>query len=90
MKWDEPFGNVVIEAMAVGTPVVMYNRGSARELIAEGISGYVVSPDNLTEMASAVGLTETIDRSACADYARERFSLKKTAKDYLDLMQRIC
>ena len=58
----------------------MYDRGSARELIAEGISGYVVSPDNVTEMASAVGRTETIDRSACADYARERFSLRKLLK----------
>ena len=46
--------------------------------------------DNVTEMASAVGQTETIDRSACADYAREHFSLKKTAKDYFDLMQSIC
>jgi len=54
------------------------------------ISGYAVSPDNVIEMASAVGRAETIDRSACADYAREQFSLKKTAKDYLDLMQRIC
>jgi hypothetical protein len=55
----------------------------------KGISGYIVSPDNVTEMASAVGQTETIDRSACADYAREHFSLKKTAKDYFDLMQSI-
>jgi glycosyltransferase involved in cell wall biosynthesis len=90
VKWDEPFGNVIIEAMAVGTPVIMYDRGSARELIAEGISGYVVSADNVIEMASAVERTDTIDRSACADYAREQFSLKKTAKDYFDLMQRIC
>jgi hypothetical protein len=56
----------------------------------KGISGYAVSPDNVTEMASAVGQTEIIDRSACADYAREHFSLKKTAKDYFDLMQSIC
>jgi glycosyltransferase involved in cell wall biosynthesis len=90
VKWEEPFGNVIIEAMAVGTPVVMYDRGSARELIAEGISGYVVSRDNVIEMASAVGQTETIDRSACADYTRERFSLRKSVKDYIYLLQFIC
>ncbi|HEX3642742.1 MAG TPA: hypothetical protein VHV10_15765 [Ktedonobacteraceae bacterium] len=56
----------------------------------KGNSGYAVSPDNVIEMASAVERTDTIDRSACADYAREQFSLKKTAKDYFDLMQRIC
>ena len=90
VKWDEPFGNVVIEAMAVGTPVIMYDRGSACELITEGVSGYVVSQDNLIEMASAVKRTEVIDRSACADYARERFSIKKSVQEYLELIESIC
>jgi UDP-glucose:tetrahydrobiopterin glucosyltransferase len=90
VKWDEPFGNVIIEAMAVGTPVIMYNRGSARELVAAGISGYVVPPDNLSAMASAVEQTETLDRCACADYAREHFSLKKCVEEYLALLQAIC
>jgi len=90
VKWDEPFGNVVIEAMAVGTPVIMYDRGSACELITEGVSGYVVSQDNLIEMASAVERTEVIDRSACVDYVRERFSLKRTIEGYLELLQSIC
>lgn len=90
VKWEEPFGNVIIEAMAVGTPVVMYDRGSARELIAEGVSGYVVSQDKVIEMASAVEQTEKIDRSACADYAREHFSLKKTITSYLNLMHSMC
>jgi glycosyltransferase involved in cell wall biosynthesis len=89
VKWDEPFGNVIIEAMAVGTPVIMYDRGSAYELIAEDVSGYVVSQDNLMEMASAVERTETIDRSICADYVRERFSLKNTIEGYLKLLQSI-
>ena len=90
VKWDEPFGNVIIEAMAVGTPVIMYDRGSACELITEGVSGYVVSQDNLIEMTLAVKRTEAIDRSACADYARECFSLKKSVGEYLELLQSIC
>ena len=90
IKWDEPFGNVVIEAMAVGTPVIMYDRGSARELIAEGISGYVVPQDNLIEMASAVEMAETLDRAACANYVRERFNLKKSVQKYIDLLQSLC
>jgi len=90
VKWDEPFGNMIIEAMAVGTPVIMYDRGSACELITEGVSGYVVSQDNLIEMTSAVKRTEAIDRSACADYARECFSLKKSVGEYLELLQSIC
>lgn len=90
VKWDEPFGNVIIEAMAVGTPVIMYDRGSACELIAEGVSGYVVSQDNLFEMASAVKRTEAIDRVACANYAQEFFNIKESVEEYLKLLQLIC
>jgi glycosyltransferase involved in cell wall biosynthesis len=90
VKWDEPFGNVIIEAMAVGTPVIMYDRGSACELIAEGISGYVVSQDNLIEMTSAVKRTEAIDRAACADYAQECFDLKRSVEEYIHILQSIC
>lgn len=90
VKWDEPFGNMIMEAMAVGTPVIMYDRGSACELIAEGISGYVVSQDNLLEMTSAVKRTETIDRAACADYAQACFNLKSSVEEYIVLLQSIC
>lgn len=68
----------------------MYDRGSARELIAEGISGYVVPQDNLIEMASAVEMAETLDRAACANYVRERFNLKKSVQKYIDLLQSLC
>lgn len=90
VKWDEPFGNVIVEAMAVGTPVITYDRGSACELIAEGVTGYVVSQDNLIEMTSAVKQTETIDRAVCADYAKECFDIRKTIEEYLDILQSIC
>jgi len=90
VKWDEPFGNVIIEAMAVGTPVITYDRGSACELVVEGVSGYVVSQDNLIEMTSAVKLTEAIDRAICADYAQECFDINKSVEEYIELMQSMC
>jgi glycosyltransferase involved in cell wall biosynthesis len=90
VKWDEPFGNVIIEAMAVGTPVVMYERGSARELIIDGMSGYIVDCDNISLMAAAVEKTVTFDRAACAEYARTHFSLTKCADSYLEIMQTLC
>lgn len=83
VKWDEPFGNAIIEAMAIGTPVIMYDRGSARELIRDGVSGFVVTPDHPQEMASAVGHTVLLDRALCATYARERFHLDLCIKNYL-------
>jgi glycosyltransferase involved in cell wall biosynthesis len=90
VKWDEPFGNAIIEAMAVGTPVIMYDRGSACELIVEGVSGYVVPQDNRIEMASAVERADAIDRAKCADYAREFFDLEKSVEEYIELLQSIC
>ena len=86
-KWNKPFGYVVVEAMAAGTPVIMYDRGSARELIAEGVSGYIVPPDDRTALAEAIERTEQLDRSVCAAYARERFSLEKYGEAYLNLLQ---
>ena len=90
VKWDEPFGNVIIEAMAVGTPVVMYERGSARELIMNGVSGYIVERDNITMMAEAIEKTTALDRAACAEYARAHFSLARCVDSYLEIMQRLC
>ncbi|MEK7065536.1 MAG: glycosyltransferase, partial [Patescibacteria group bacterium] len=46
LRWDEPFGLVMIEAMAAGTPVIAYNRGSAAEIIEDGVTGFIVDPDN--------------------------------------------
>jgi len=88
-KWEEPFGYVIVEAMATGTPVIIYDRGSARELVVDDISGYVVPPDDLNAMAAAVERTEKIDRSLCAAYAREKFNIEKSVDRYLELIQTI-
>ena len=89
IKWDEPFGSVIIEAMAVGTPVIIYDRGSARELITEGINGFLIPPDQLQEMIAAVERTSHLDRALCATSARQRFQLSTCIEKYLTLLQSI-
>jgi glycosyltransferase involved in cell wall biosynthesis len=90
IKWNEPFGYVTIEAMSVGTPVLMYDRGAARELIVEGVNGFIVAPDNPQEMAAAVERTELVDRARCATYAREKFNIAISVEQYLELFNVLC
>lgn len=83
ISWDEPFGLVMIEANACGTPVIAFNHGSVPEVIAGGVNGIIV--DTIEEMVSAVDLALKIDRKRCRLRARESFDVKKIAKDYLEL-----
>lgn len=87
LKGQEAFGNVIIEAMVAGVPVVMYDRGPAQEIIREGLCGYCVPADDIDAMASAVEQTETFDRLACSHYAQEHFSIEECVNKYLDLYQ---
>jgi glycosyltransferase involved in cell wall biosynthesis len=81
LDWEEPFGLVMIEAMACGTPVVAFDRGSVREIVQDGVSGFVVQTEE--EMAEALRRIDTISRAGCRRYAEEKFSLRKMADDYL-------
>ena len=83
IEWDEPFGMVMIEAMACGTPVIAFRRGAVPEVVQEGVSGFIV--DNGREMADAVRVIGKINRSNCRKTAEERFDVKKIALDYLSL-----
>jgi len=83
IEWNEPFGMVMIEAMACGTPVIAFNRGSVSEVINEGISGFIVN--NIDEMANAVNKIFAIDRTQCRNIARERFNVTTIAHKYLNL-----
>ena len=80
LKWEEPFGLVMPEAMACGTPVIALRRGSAPELIRHGVTGYVV--DTAEEMAECVADVPRIDAVACRDHVRERFSPAIMAEAY--------
>jgi glycosyltransferase involved in cell wall biosynthesis len=80
LQWDEPFGMVVIEAMAAGTPVLAYGRGSMPELIKNGETGYLV--ENEDEMVEAVQRVETLDRARCRHWVQECFSVGQMVDGY--------
>jgi glycosyltransferase involved in cell wall biosynthesis len=85
--WPEPFGLVLIEALACGTPVLAYRRGSIPEVIEDGITGFVC--ENLSEMVAAVKRLEDIDRRRCRASFEERFTADRMARDYVALYERI-
>jgi glycosyltransferase involved in cell wall biosynthesis len=85
IEWDEPFGMVMIEAMACGTPVIAFNKGSVSEIV-DNDTGLIVN--NVKEMAGAVGLINTIDRKKCRTKAESRFNTSTIAKKYLTLFDR--
>lgn len=74
LQWEEPFGLVAIEAMSAGTPVVGFARGSLPELVDEGVTGFLVPPDDIGAMAARVQALTSFDRRRCAERARARFS----------------
>jgi glycosyltransferase involved in cell wall biosynthesis len=83
INWDEPFGMVVIEAMAAGAPVLAYRRGSMPELIANGETGYLVQSEE--EMVDRIGRLHTLDRARCRAWVEERFSVDKMIDAYEQL-----
>jgi glycosyltransferase involved in cell wall biosynthesis len=83
IDFDEPFGLSVIEAMACGTPVIARNRGSMRELVDHGVTGFLV--DSLDEVAEAIGRIGEIDRAACRASVAARFTVDHMADRYLAL-----
>lgn len=87
IKWEEPFGIVMAEAMACGTPVVGFRRGSVPEVVTEGVTGFIV--DDVPQMIEAVKRIVNIDRNAVRKDCVERFSLERITCDYLELFDRI-
>jgi glycosyltransferase involved in cell wall biosynthesis len=86
--FDEPFGLSVVEALACGTPVIAYRRGSMAELIDHGVTGFLV--DSLDGAIEAIGWLDGIDRAACRRAAADRFSVDRMARAYLSLYEDIC
>lgn len=80
IKWEEPFGLVMIEAMACGTPVIGFNRGAVREIIKDGKTGFIVK--NSKEMIEAVKKIGQIDRKECRKWIEEKFSIEKMINEY--------
>ncbi len=73
-KWVEAFGNVAIEAMATGVPVITYDRGGPAEIVVDGVTGFVVPADDVDALAGAVGRIDEIDRAACRQRVDAEYS----------------
>lgn len=81
LQWEEPFGLVMPEAMACGTPVIAFPRGSVPELIAHGETGFVV--ESAADMADAIDDIATIDRARCREEVERRFAPRAMAQAYV-------
>lgn len=73
-KWVEAFGNVAVEAMACGLPVVSYRRGGPTEVVDDGETGFLVTPDDVAALAEAIARVGTLSRRACHERAVEQHS----------------
>jgi len=82
IDWPEPFGLVMIEAMACGTPVIAFNHGSVPEVIEDGVTGFIVS--NEAEAIEALKNIGQLDRNAIRARFEERFTARRMAEDYLE------
>jgi glycosyltransferase involved in cell wall biosynthesis len=87
IDWPEPFGLVMIEALACGTPVIAYRNGSIPEVIDDGVTGFVV--DNVEEAAAAVRRIPTLSRAVCRRTFDERFGAARMARDYVEVYRRV-
>ncbi len=78
-KWVEAFGNVAIEAMATGVPVISYRRGGPAEIIADGKTGFLVEPDDVDGLIAAVSRIDELDRVECRQRVEEQYSVPALA-----------
>lgn len=88
IQWDEPFGLVMTESMACGTPVIAIGRGSVPELIEHGRNGLIVN-DTIEDAVDAIARVETLDRRECRAVVEEKFSADVMARDYLAAYRKI-
>jgi glycosyltransferase involved in cell wall biosynthesis len=85
--WPEPFGLVLIEALACGTPVLAYRRGSVPEIVDHGVSGFIC--EYLSEMADSVEQVALIDRARCRQAFEQRFSIERMVRGYLNVYEQL-
>ncbi|HEY1295329.1 MAG TPA: glycosyltransferase family 4 protein [Chloroflexota bacterium] len=88
IRWPEPFGLVMVEALACGTPVIGFREGSVPEVIEDGVTGFIC--DDEEDMVEAIGRIGEIDRARCRQVAEERFSPERMADDYIQVYQQLC
>jgi glycosyltransferase involved in cell wall biosynthesis len=87
IDWPEPFGLVMIEAMACGTPVIAYESGSVPEVMEDGITGFIVR--ELDEAAGAIGRVANLSRARCREVFETRFTATRMADDYTEVYEQM-
>jgi glycosyltransferase involved in cell wall biosynthesis len=80
IEWEEPFGLVMVESMACGTPVIATRHGAVPEVIEDGVSGIIV--ENYREMAAALEQADALDPNECRRFVEERFAPERMVRDY--------
>ncbi|HEU5180535.1 MAG TPA: glycosyltransferase family 4 protein [Candidatus Polarisedimenticolia bacterium] len=87
IDWPEPFGLVMIEALACGTPVVAFRRGSVPEILEEGETGFIV--DDVDDAVEAIPKVAGLDRLRCRREFEERFTVERMVHDYVDVYRKL-
>jgi len=88
-RWEEPFGMVAAEAQACGTPVVAFRRGALDEVIVDGVTGFLVAPDDINAAADAVTRTSELSPSECRDHAESHLDLELSLDAHEQLYRRV-
>jgi glycosyltransferase involved in cell wall biosynthesis len=87
ISWDEPFGMVMVEALACGTPVLAFGRGAAPEIVSPGITGFLANDD--AGLIDAIKRLDELDRAACRAAVEGHFSADRMVEDYVALYDRV-
>jgi glycosyltransferase involved in cell wall biosynthesis len=88
-RWDEPFGMAAAEAQACGTPVVAFRRGGLSEVIIDGVTGFLVAPDDIAAAADGVGRAAGLYRRGCRDHAESHLDLERSLDAHEKLYRRL-
>ena len=87
IDWSEPFGLVMIESMACGTPIIAYRRGSVSEVMDDGVTGFIVEDED--SAVEAVGRLGSLNRKRIRSVFEERFSASRMANDYVAIYRQL-
>ena len=85
IRWNEPFGLVILESFACGTPVLAFDEGAAPEIIEDGKTGFICEDEGA--MADAIGAAAELDRSDCRAAVEGYFSMKRCVDEHLELFE---